>query len=352
MSDSSGPRILGTYYAGSSRPTPASLRVEGGEVRVLEGEQPLAGPVPLDTVAVSSRLGNTPRMLRFADGGSFETADNAAVDRLLSGSGRRRHGLVHRLESSLRYVLLGVLITALFVWGGVRYGIPVLAEGVAFALPETISRQVGQGVLELLDRQILFPSELDETEQARLRERFAALLRREGAPIRLEFRKAAAQIGANAFALPSGTVVFTDQLVTLAEHDEELLAVLAHEIGHIERRHGLRQVLQGSALGLVTMVVTGDLSSVSSLVAAIPVVLTQLGYSRHFEHEADQFAAELLAEQSIDAQRLGEILARLERAARSCKPDETCAAEAAEGWSRYLSTHPPTEERRRLLEAF
>src|SRR5690606_9814722 len=159
----------------------------------------LAGPLPLETVEISSRLGNTPRMLRFADGGSFETADNAAVDRLLGG-----RNLAHRLESRLRYVLLGVLVTVLFVWGGVRYGIPALAEGVAFALPESVSRQVGQGVLELLDEQILFPSELPAPEQARLRARFAPLLARAGVPIRLEFRKAAAQIGANAFALPSG----------------------------------------------------------------------------------------------------------------------------------------------------
>lgn len=339
--------IKGTYYAGSSRPIPASLEVADGQARVCAGERLLAGPLPLETLEISSRLGNTPRMLRFADGGSFETADNAAVDRLLGG-----RGLAHRLESSLRYVLLGLLVTVLFVWGGVRHGVPALAEGVAFALPESVSRQVGQGVLELLDEQILFPSELTADEQARLRERFAPLLARAGgAPIRLEFRRAAAQVGANAFALPSGTVVFTDQLVRLAEHDEELLAVLAHEIGHVERRHGLRQALQGSALGLVVMAVTGDLSSVSSLVAAIPVLLTQLGYSRDFEHEADRFAAALLAEQGGDPRRLGEILARLERAAR-CEPGEACASEAAEGWSRYLSTHPPTEERRRQLEGF
>lgn len=338
--------ILGTYYAGSSRPAPASLLVEDGRVRVQAGERLLAGPVPLEAVEISSRLGNTPRMLRFADGGSFETADNAAVDRLLGG-----RNLAHRLESRLRYVLLGVLVTVLFVWGGVRYGIPALAEGVAFALPESVSRQVGQGVLELLDEQILFPSELPAPEQARLRARFTPLLARAGVPIRLEFRKAAAQIGANAFALPSGTVVFTDQLVRLAKHDEELLAVLAHEIGHVERRHGLRQALQGSALGLVVMAVTGDLSSVSSLVAAIPVLLTQLGYSRRFEHEADRFAAGLLAEQGIEARRLAAILARLEQAARQCRTEASCEDEAG-GWSRYLSTHPPTEERRRLLEGF
>lgn len=341
--------LAGTFYAGrSSRPVAASVQVENGQLRVLDGEEVLVGPLPMAVVKVESRLGNTPRMLRFAGGGTFETSDNEAVDQLLHGVGRR-HGLVHRLESRLRYVLLAVLVTVSFVWGGVRYGIPVLAERVAFALPETVSRQIGQGVLDVLDEQVLFSSELSAKEQTRLRERFAPLLAREGLPVRLEFRKAIAGIGANAFALPSGTVVITDQLVALAKHDEELLAVLAHEIGHVERRHGLRQALQGSALGLLTMMVTGDLSSVSSLVTALPVLLTQLGYSRDFEYEADRFAADLLAGQGIDAQRLGVILARLESAAH-CESGEACTPGAVDGWSRYLSTHPPTAERLRLLD--
>ena len=139
-------------------------------------------------------------------------------------------------------------------------------------------------------------------------------------------------------------MIFTDQLVTLAERDEELLGVLAHEIGHIERRHGLRQVLQGSALGLLAMTVTGDLSSVSSLVASIPLILTQLGYSRDFEHEADRFAADLLASHGIDAAHLGALLLRLESAMRDCPAAERCA-DPDGGWSSYLSTHPPTAER-------
>src|SRR5690606_5779413 len=155
-------------------------------------------------------------------------------------------------------------------------------------------------------------------------------------------------LGANAFALPSGTVVFTDQLVRLAERDEELLGVLAHEIGHIERRHGLRQVLQGSALGLLAMTVTGDLSSVSSLIAGIPVILTQLGYSRDFEHEADRFAAELMVSQGIDPALLGSMLMRLEQDVRQCPQPGRCEA-TEHGWSNYLSTHPPTAERLRQL---
>jgi Zn-dependent protease with chaperone function len=340
--------LAGTWFAGtSSRPVAARLLCAAGRLRVTAGDELLAGPLPLAEVVVSSRLGSTPRMLRFADGACFETADNAGVDRLLAGQGRR-HGLVHRLESSLRYVLLGLLVTVAFVWGGVRHGIPQLAETTAFALPATVSRQVGEGVLELLDDELLFPSELPAGEQTRLRQRFAAMMASGGLPIRLEFRKAAAELGATAFALPSGTVVFTDQLVGLAERDEELLGVLAHEIGHIERRHGLRQVLQGSALGLLAMTVTGDLSSVSSLIAGIPVILTQLGYSRDFEHEADRFAAELMVSQGIDPALLGSMLMRLEQDVRQCPQPGRCEA-TEHGWSSYLSTHPPTAERLRQL---
>ncbi|SEJ85381.1 Peptidase family M48 [Pseudomonas linyingensis] len=336
--------LAGIWFGGaSSRPVAATLVVADGCLRVTAGDVLLAGPLPLGEVVVSSRLGNTPRMLRLADGATFETADNAGVDRLLAGQGRH-YGLIHRLESSLRYVLIGLVATIAFAWGGVRYGIPALAEASAFALPEAASRQIGAGVLELLDDEVLFPSELTVEEQTRLRRRFAPLMASSGLAIQLEFRKAARELGANAFALPSGTVIFTDQLVKLAERDEELLGVLAHEIGHIERRHGLRQVLQGSALGLLAMTVTGDVSSVSSLIAGIPLILTQLGYSRSFEHEADRFAADMLASHGIDAAHLGNMLLRLETAMRNCPEAERCADPDSD-WTSYLSTHPPTAER-------
>lgn len=349
MSSAAVHGLAGNYFGGeTSRPVAATLVVAGDCLRVTAGDALLAGPLPLAEAVVSSRLGNTPRMLRFADGGSFETADNAAVDRLLAGR-RGHHGLAHRLESSLRYVLLGLLVTVAFVWGGARYGIPALAEATAFALPEAVSRKIGEGTLELLDDELLFPSELPAEEQVRLRQRFAPMVAASGLPVQVEFRKAGSHIGANAFALPSGTVVFTDQLVKLAGHDEELLGVLAHEMGHVDRRHGLRQALQGSALGLVVMTVTGDVSSVSSLVTALPVLLTELGYSRDFEYEADHFAAGMLARHDIDPAQLGKLLARLESAARQCAEGEPCE-EGESGWTTYLSTHPPTAERKRQLD--
>uniref|UniRef100_UPI0032DF0424 M48 family metallopeptidase n=1 Tax=Azotobacter salinestris TaxID=69964 RepID=UPI0032DF0424 len=342
--------IIGTWFGGAnSRPQSARLTLADGRISVCADGVVLAGPLALAQLTVSSRLGSTPRFLRFPDGGSFETADNDGVDRLLVPL-RPHHGLLHRLESSLRHVLLGLVVTVAFVWGAVRYGIPTLAEVTAFSLPPALNRQIGDGALELLDSRAFAPSTLAVAEQARLRARFAALLASAATqPLRIEFRDAARSLGANALALPSGTIVFTDQLVRLAERDEELMAVLAHEIGHIERRHALRQVLQASALGLVAMAVTGDVSSVSSAVAAIPVLLTQLGYSRAFEHEADRYGAGLLARHGIDTSHLGVMLSRLENS-RDCVRHGDCESPAG-GWQDYLSTHPPTAERLQRLDA-
>ncbi|NMG64647.1 M48 family metalloprotease [Azoarcus indigens] len=353
------------FDGGSSRRVAATLGLAEGALTVRDDSgAALAGPQPLAQVEVSSRLGNMPRFLRFSGGGAFETADNDAVDALLAEV-RPHHGLAHRLESRLRYALLGVVVTLLFIWGGVRFGIPALAEATAFSLSPEVSRHMGDGALALLDRGPFSPSKLADEEQARLRARFAPFIQRvdPALAITVEFRDAEDTLGPNALALPSGTIVFTDQLVQLAEDDEELIAVLAHEIGHIDRRHALRRVIQGSALGLVVMAVTGDVSSVTGAVAAVPVILTELGYSREFEREADRYAVRMLGEASIPVSRFASILSRLESSHRCGEGSESeggksdgdnsdeagdkeCAGlEEDSRWQGYLATHPATAER-------
>ncbi|QKT03559.1 M48 family metallopeptidase [Ectothiorhodospiraceae bacterium 2226] len=332
--------LAGNYFDGaSSRRRPAEAQLAGGAVRVQVDGRELEPPTPLELIEVSSRIGNTPRFLRFPSGGSFETADNDAVDRALAAR-RLGRGLAHRLESRLRVVLLGLVVTIAFVWGTIQWGVPALAKVAAEALPPHVNQHMDGAVLSALDRQLLHPSTLDEDEQARLLTVFAPFLDEVDPAYRLRvlFRDAGHSIGPNALALPSGTVIFTDQLVELAERDEELIGVLAHEIGHVVGRHGMRQTLQASALGLLAVLVVGDVSSVSSAVIALPLLLTELGYTRNFEREADRYALATLARHDIDAAHLAAILQRL--GGEGEEPGE---------WSGYLSTHPPTAERLQYL---
>lgn len=320
-----------------------------GEVQIrLEatGHVVIQGPgvdlrYPLREVEIAPRVANTARTIALPNGAVCEVGDNEALDRLLPAASplRRLQGLVHRLESRLTLVLAAVAIALLAGWAGVEHGIPWLARGIAASLPPDVDRSLGQGGLQGLDRLVFGPSQLDQAEQDRLRMRFTALAERARMRDRAELVfRASPELGANAFALPSGIVVLTDELVAAAASDEELLAVLAHELGHIHGRHMLRGVLQNAITPLVIATVTGDLASLSALAGAMPTVLLNLKYSRVFELEADGFAVELLAGAGIPARHLADILARI-------------AADADDaGLGAYLSTHPATAERIARIE--
>lgn len=330
-------RIAGRFFDGaSSRSRAASAVVNGTSITVEgEGGEVLAAAA-LAELKFSSRVGNTPRFLRFPGGESFETADNDAVDRLASQRSPVS-GLAHRLESRLRYMLVGLVVAIAFVWGSVQWGVPALARVAAFSLPADVNAHADRLVLEFLDRRLLKPSRLSVAEQERLLQVFHPLVEEAGGTqaIRVLFRDAGDTLGANAMALPAGTIVFTDQLVQLAQHDEELVGVLAHEIGHVVHRHAMRGSIQASVMGLLAALVVGDVSSVSSAITALPLILTELGYSRAFEREADAHAVAALKRHGIPARRFADILLRLDP-----KGDEG---------SGYLATHPPTPERVRAM---
>lgn len=330
-------RVTGHYSDGRlARAEPAVLNVAADGVSVLDPDGSTLQPAtPLQRIEVSARLGRTPRHLGFPDGGRFTTDDNDAID-ALTGAARRGQGLVDRLESRWRWVLAAVVLTVAAVVGSVVWGIPAAARHVAFQLPPAVGAQAERVAMEILDRGPLAPSTLATDEQLRLHRSFESFIQAHGAGlnIRVLFRDAAGSFGANALALPGGSVVFTDQLVALAEHDEELLAILAHEIGHIAERHALRRTVQASALSLATLLVFGDVSSVPALAASIPVILTEMGYSRDFEREADLFAVRTLQASGVDPRRLAQILSRLD-------PEQSGGS--------YLSTHPPTPERVELI---
>ena len=328
--------VDGRYYDGKSTlqhkvslhaETPGRLRVVGDGIDFN---------CALADVRASSRLGNTRRHLTFADGSQFETENNDAIDAIFSGVKAGAFGrLLHRWESTLGYVALALVLTVAAIWVGVTYGIPAAAKQIAFRLPEATNRLLGQEALETLDQVLLQPTRLPSQRQAEVRKLFAEMTT--GLPgadqYRIELR-ASKVIGPNALALPSGIVVVTDPLVELAKDDQELIAVLAHELGHLKQRHALRSVLQNSGTVVLLIAVTGDVSAVVSITATLPTLLVQSKYSRDFEREADDFAFDYLKQRNIPAESLTALLVRMEK-----------KADASGGVMSYLSSHPATKER-------
>lgn len=296
---------------------------------------------PLAEVEISDRIGDVPRRLVLAGIGTFETPDNDGIDRALAAIGRPISA-VHWLEQRWPVALASLLAIAVGSLLFVRYGLPATAELAARHLPTRIDRMLGVQTLGALDRIFFETSELPEARRQTLQAHFASMTRdlrdddgTEGGHDYRLLHRAAPALGPNALALPSGIIVMTDKLVELAHDDEELIAVLAHELGHVRGRHALRQMLQSAGISALAFVLLGDVTTASSLLSAAPVLI-EAKHSRDFEREADAFAKAWLVEHGIDPSRFDDIL---------CRMLAEAGGDDSSGLARYLSTHPPTDER-------
>ncbi|WP_165856813.1 M48 family metallopeptidase [Marinobacter sp. JSM 1782161] len=350
--------LEGDFYSGAtSRRRSARLRLEEGALTLELDDE--ARSLDWAAVQVSPRVGNTPRYLHLPEDGVFETSDNDGVDAL---SRQFRSGLVarwvHRLENHLGLILVAAVVTVLVTLGTFLYGLPWTSRVVAGWMPESVVEQASTSTLQALDATWMAPSTLSAERQAALQSTFSPYLDVAGRPVTVLFRDAEG-IGPNAMALPDGTVVFTDQLVNLAEDDRELVAVLAHELGHVAHNHGMEGLVHSSLTAWLIVMMTGDLSSFADSTVAGPAVLLNLAYSRDMEREADQFALDTMQARGLDPNYFVIVMQRMESAHGGGEPgsDETgeqgSHEEESEGWLGQLgalvSSHPLTDER---LERF
>jgi Zn-dependent protease with chaperone function len=326
-------RFDGIYFDGrSGRAHAVALRRIGRAHFALEGDGVQRNGA-IAQLSVTPRLARVERTVAFADGARLQLPATAEIDAWFPRHDRLQ-ALVDRLERHAHAVAAAVLVCLFTLAAGGFWGVPWAADRIAAGIPAGVEHSLGAQVLGHLDGLGLNASTLPKLRQDTLRRRFAELLR--GLPdasgYRIEFRDAP-RLGANAFALPGGTVVVTDQLVRLLHDEREIDAVVAHEIGHQQHRHALRQALRGSFVAVVAALFTGDVSSAGAVVIAVPTFLLDSHYSRGFESEADAFAFDLLARHDTSPHWF----ARAMEALLADQPDDAQLA--------YLSSHPPTAER-------
>jgi Zn-dependent protease with chaperone function len=330
--------IPATYFDGrTSQPRAVTLRWHAFDGELHVTGDGVAVRHPRRDVTIESRLGRSPRFIRFPDGSRCEVADNAALDEVIATwAPQRAASWLHRLETSWSLVLVAVVLLGAIGWATIQYGLPWAARRIAFALPASITHQLAEQTLAALDRTMLEPTKLTHERQLALQAEFSRFLAKTGDSTRyqIEFR-AGEKVGANAFALPSGVIVITDELVQLAEDDREIVSVLAHECGHVQHRHALRGVLQNSAVFVVIALVTGDVSSATAFSGALPAYLLENRFSREFEREADAYAVEKMRTAGLAPRFLADMLGRLEKAHGGGESKLLS----------YLQTHPPTPER-------
>ncbi len=310
---------------------PVTLRLEAGHLCIdhAYGTQKYR----LGDITIQAELGSLARRIDLPDGGQIEVADRQGF-RLLMGEER---GWLQRLESGKRWIALSLIILMASAFVTYRWGLPWVADRAADVVDANTEASLGREVLEAVDEDWVKPSKLSAQRQTELLRRFAELAGKDANHYRLEFR-AAPEIGPNAFALPGGTIVLTDELVALTKDDREVMAVLAHEMGHVNYRHSIRGLMRAAGLSAATAMLTGEVASLGSVLASAPVLVAQLKYNRDFENEADDFALQMLPRRNISPCYFSTAMGRLEGWYQR-------KAGKQDGIPSWLSTHPETDDR-------
>ncbi|NUQ01118.1 MAG: M48 family metalloprotease [Armatimonadetes bacterium] len=141
----------------------------------------------------------------------------------------------------------------------------------------------------------------------------------------------------NAFAVPGGPTFVTRALVNTMSADDELAFVLAHELAHIENEHGREAINQALLVNTAAQVLLGDRGQLIQLGAQVAWALYSQGYTRAQERESDATGVRLMAAANFDPRGALRSLAKL-------------GGGELTGPARWLSSHPSTPERIRLLQ--
>ncbi|MFW6027470.1 MAG: M48 family metallopeptidase [bacterium] len=141
----------------------------------------------------------------------------------------------------------------------------------------------------------------------------------------------------NAAAIPGGEIVLFRGMLQFARDGDELAGILAHEIGHITRRHGVRNLFVTSLNFFGFDQLFGDFSG-QLVVHPVSGAVLGLREARHAEREADRTAIEILSGAGLNVRPFADILDRI----AYLQGD----GEVARGW---LATHPLSRPRSRTI---
>jgi uncharacterized membrane protein YjgN (DUF898 family) len=281
----------------------ARLTVHAGSVAVTTG----AGTTihRFESLRFASRLERRRginRQIIFQCGAKFDTSSAQELDEMFARAALSRHERTWRAAS----VPLGLVVLIVSATVGVTMagGTAGLAYAASTQVPASVEADLVEHSMAWVEASFA-PSELPLERQAAIRTLFAT---RAGQEHLLEFRSSP-DAGAHAFALLGGTIVITDELVATAGHDDEILAVLAHELGHVQKRHMLRLLLESKGVLVPGAIVVGELDVLSDLWRDVPPLL-DAQFNEELEDEANEFAIKWLTARNIDPHRFHDVICR------------------------------------------
>lgn len=347
------------YYSGDASANESIIVIVDANGIVFDQEYNKICKV--NDLKIRPRVGNTQRKLQLPNNGLLETSDNDVVDQISQHWGLKNpEHLAFHLETRTSFVLYCFIAIILFGLIGYFYGLPWLAKKATEQIPYSIDEIIAEQVIPQLENQFFSTSELDLEVQQSIRMRFKELInevslytQKPPRDYKLAFRKSDF-FGANALALPDGTVVVLDGLINKLESEHQLDSILLHEIAHIYHRHTMQLIVRHSGIAAFLFVFTGDVTFSAGLATSLPLILAQKHYSREFENEADSFSLDLMLHLNIPPIVFAEAMALIttedERKFEGHQHNSETDQQGRAQWIEVFSTHPATDLRIQRFE--
>ena len=332
------------YAQGSSHRMSARLFSDEHEgetwVRIVTTDNKELAYSNLQDLQIDVATGATARKLTFLNGTVFETSDHGGFEQI---EGNSRGALLHRLEQFGPHLFgfsIACLSGAYLLW---RYGLDILAALAVALTPNIVVEQIDRGALQSIDYLLAQPSDLDKSEQEDIRliyERLIAALsekERDSHNFALRFRQIPS-VGPNAFALPGGTMVITDDLVRQFPDKNIISGILGHEVGHVVEQHGLRQLYRSLGAYVLVALLAGETGPLMEDLLLEGNALLALSYSRKQEFSADSFGLLLSYNAGFDPAGLKNFFEVLSKESHR--------------EMQWMSSHPSNESRIKAIDEF
>lgn len=184
-----------------------------------------------------------------------------------------------------------------------------IIDWVAERTPPSVERFVGETYVRIMPGN----NERAETPNQRRIDKIAKRLvdNIKNNPYRFEFIVVESE-DVNAASLPGGIVIVNSGLINHAESDDEIAGVLAHEIGHVTRKHALRKMLHSIGIGNLVSIVFGGISPEAATIMSQAVDLEGLSYGRAKEFDADSVGTQLAYESDYNPNGLVGFFTRMQ----------------------------------------
>ena len=299
-------------------------------IRYLDDESPMHVNWSVEDIKKSNVF--TKGFIAFTYGKNFpfqrlESDDHDFISFISNHDNKNfNRGIDTKLHQSGKKTLVSFIVGLIgLVFVAYLYVIPAIAENFAANLSQSAVTDFGNYVYRVLSLELTIDDEKSKKLQGFVDE--------------LEFDTefnidayVANSDQLNAFALSGGKIVIFSSLLEKLENKEQLVALIGHEVAHIEKRHVLKNVSRNVSGAIFISILFGDVNSVTAVLADNAHMFSQLSFSRSLEKEADIYGLEIMKQNNVDLNGMPELFKLLKRETDIDIPS-------------YLSNHPMLKNR-------